>query len=298
MPEALLQSDCPELELITRGKVRDLYAVDDALLFVATDRISAFDVVMANGIPDKGKVLTQLSTFWFELLGEVLPNHLITADIDAMPAAVQKYRDQLAGRSLLVKRLEILPVEAIVRGYITGSGWKEYRRQGTVCNIELPQGLQESDQLDPPLYTPSTKAEQGAHDENIHPDQAAEILGRQTADRVAEAAIALYTRAAAYARGRGVIIADTKFEFGTDAASELVLADEVLTPDSSRFWPAADYAPGRGQASFDKQYVRDYLEGIAFDKTNPVELPAEVVANTRERYIEAFTILTGREPAL
>ncbi|MFW5698812.1 MAG: phosphoribosylaminoimidazolesuccinocarboxamide synthase [Planctomycetota bacterium] len=298
MSNALLESDCPELELITRGKVRDLYAIDDALLFVATDRISAFDVVMANGIPGKGKVLTQLSTFWFELLGEVLPNHLITADIDAMPAAVQAYRDQLAGRSLLVKRLEILPVEAIVRGYITGSGWKEYCRKGTVCDIELPAGLQESDQLDPPLYTPSTKAEQGAHDENIHPDRAAEILGCEKADRVATAAIELYTRAAAYARGRGVIIADTKFEFGVDAAGELVLADEVLTPDSSRFWPAAEYAPGRAQASFDKQYVRDYLESIAFDKTNPVELPAEVVANTRERYVEAFTILTGREPAL
>ena len=299
MSPALLRSDCPDLNLLTRGKVRDLYAIDDEhLLFVASDRISAFDVVMANGIPDKGKILTQLSLFWFDLLKDRCPNHLVTADINAMPAAVQAYRDQLAGRSMLVRRLSILPIEAIVRGYITGSGWKEYRQRQTVCDIPLPAGLEESQQLPEPLFTPSTKAEQGAHDENIHPDQAATIIGAEAAQAMAAAALDLYVSAARYARERGVIIADTKFEFGCAEDGSMVLADEVLTPDSSRFWPAADYAPGRSQASFDKQYVRDHLEEIGFDKTNPATLPEAVVEQTRAKYLEAFRLLTGTQPEL
>ena len=299
MNEALVDSECPDLELLARGKVRDVYAVDEEhLLFVASDRISAFDVVMTNGIPGKGKILTQLSLFWFDLLKDQSPNHLATSNIDEMPASVAQYRDQLEGRSMLVRRLEILPVEAIVRGYITGSGWKEYVKQGTVCEIPLPEGLQESEQLEAPLYTPSTKAEIGDHDENIHPDKAAEILGEERAAAIAERAIALYAAARDYAAERGIIIADTKFEFGVNKAGEIVLADEVLTPDSSRFWPADTYGIGRGQDSFDKQYVRDYLESINFDKTNPVEIPADVVQGTLDKYVEAFRLLTGNEPAL
>jgi len=296
---AVVESNCPDLNLINRGKVRDIYDVDEGhLLFVASDRVSAFDVVMSNGIPGKGKILNQLSLFWFDLLSDLGTNHLAVTDFEAMPESVKAYRDQLEGRSILVRKLEILPVEAIVRGYITGSGWKEYKKQGTVCDIPLPEGLEESEQLPAPLYTPSTKAEQGLHDENIHPDQAAEILGAEQAKAVTDRAIALYVKAAAYAATRGIIIADTKFEFGVDAAGDLVLADEVLTPDSSRFWPADKYATGRGQDSFDKQYVRDYLESIHFDKTNPVEIPGDVVARTLEKYVEAYRLITGEEPAL
>lgn len=298
MTTGLLQSDCPKLDLVARGKVRDLYRIDDDhMLFVATDRISAFDVVMNTPIPGKGKVLTQLSLFWFDLLSSVCPNHLVTGDMAEMPAGVQEYADQLTGRSMLVKSLRILPVEAIVRGYISGSGWKEYNSQGTICGIDIPAGMAESAELAEPLYTPSTKAEIGDHDENIHPDKAAEILGEQ-AQAVAQTAIQIYTTARDYAATKGIIIADTKFEFGVDASGTLVLADEVLTPDSSRFWPANDYAPGRGQDSYDKQYVRDYLESIHFDKQNPVDLPAEVTENTLKKYVEAFVVLTGREPAL
>ena len=299
MDQALTRSECPDLHLLARGKVRDVYALDDeSLLFVATDRISAFDVVMANGIPGKGKILTQLSLFWFDLLGDCCPNHLVTADISAMPAVVQPYADQLAGRSMQVKRLEILPVEAIVRGYITGSGWKEYRAKGTVCDMPLPAGLQESERLAEPLFTPSTKAAQGAHDENIHPDQAADIIGAEHAERVSTLALHLYCRARDYAAERGIIIADTKFEFGVGKDGVVTLADEVLTPDSSRFWPAADYGIGRGQDSFDKQFVRDYLESIDFDKTTPATLPDEVVAGTLEKYREAYRLLTGSEARL
>lgn len=296
---AVVESYCPDLNLINRGKVRDIYDVDEGhLLFVASDRVSAFDVVMSNGIPGKGKILNQLSLFWFDLLSDLGANHLAVTDFEAMPESVKAYRDQLEGRSILVRKLAILPVEAIVRGYITGSGWKEYKKQGTVCDIPLPEGLEESEQLPAPLYTPSTKAEQGLHDENIHPDKAAEILGAEQAKAVTERAIALYVKAAAYAATRGIIIADTKFEFGVDVAGDLVLADEVLTPDSSRFWPADKYATGRGQDSFDKQYVRDYLESIHFDKTNPVEIPGDVVARTLEKYVEAYRLITGEEPAL
>ncbi len=297
---ALVASHCPDLKLIARGKVRDVYAVDERqLLFVASDRISAFDVVMKNGIPGKGKILTQLSLFWFNLLAEVCPNHLITADMSRMPANVQRHRDQLHGRCMLVRRVSILPVEAIVRGYLTGSGLKEYKVKGTVCGLTLPTGLTEASQLPEPLYTPSTKAELGKHDENIHPDQAASIIGQGYADQVRNLAVNLYTKARDYAATRGIIIADTKFEFGTAADRSVVLADEVLTPDSSRFWPAASYKAGVVQDSFDKQYVRNYLESVQFNKNGPgIELPDEVVHHTRSKYVEAFRLLTGHDPDL
>jgi len=298
MTAPLLESRCPGLELVARGKVRDVYRVDDGLIIVATDRISAFDVVMESPIPDKGRILTQLSLFWFNLLGDVCPNHLITANIQRMPAAVRAYTDQLNGRTMYVQGLRILPVEAIVRGYLSGSGWKEYRTTGTVCGIPLPTGLREGDRLQRPLYTPSTKAAIGAHDENIPPEQAAAIIGPHAAE-VARTAVALYTRARDHAAKRGIIIADTKFEFGVDADDRLVLADEVLTPDSSRFWPADRYAPDRAQDSFDKQYLRDYLESIRFDKNGGgITLPSDVVERTRAKYLEAFRIITGREPEL
>jgi len=293
-PAALLTSNCPGLRLLARGKVRDVYEVDQhALLFVATDRISAFDVVMKNGIPDKGRILTHISLYWFQALAHLGPHHLITADINEMPASVRVYSDQLAGRSMLVRRLQIVPVEAIVRGYLSGSGWKEYQASSTVCGIPLPPGLPESAKLEQPLFTPSTKAAIGGHDENISPQQAAALLGESTASDIAHRAIALYTAASGIAAAKGLIIADTKFEFGRDPSGALVLADEALTPDSSRFWPAASYAPGRAQPSFDKQFLRDYLESIHFDKTNPVELPPDVIANTRAKYVEACRVLTG-----
>ncbi|RKP27829.1 phosphoribosylaminoimidazole-succinocarboxamide synthase [Syncephalis pseudoplumigaleata] len=299
MSSPLLQSDCPALKLIARGKVRDLYEVDaTSLLFVATDRVSAFDVVMKNGIPDKGKILTQLSVFWFGLLADVLPSHLITADIDAMPPSVQQYRGQLAGRSLLVRKLTILPIEAIVRGYITGSGWAEYQRKGTVSDIPLPAGLQQCQALATPLFTPSTKAEIGQHDENIHPDKVKEMIGAELTDKVAATAIALYQKAASYARERGIIIVDTKFEFGIDAQGQLTIADEVLTPDSSRFWPLDAYAVGREQESFDKQFVRNYLLDNNFDKQTSVALPDHVIRDTLSKYIDVYTRLTGQQPEL
>jgi len=297
---ALVSSHCPDLKLLARGKVRDVYHLDDQhLLFVATDRISAFDVVMSNGIPGKGKILTQLSQFWFALLASTAPNHLVTCDLAKMPAIVQKYHDQLAGRTMMVRRLSILPVEVIVRGYLTGSGLKEYKAKGTVCGLALPPGLTEASKLPEPLFTPSTKAEMGKHDENIHPDQAAKIIGQGYADQVHNLAITLYSRARDHAATRGIIIADTKFEFGTDASGAIVLADEVLTPDSSRFWPAATYRPGVVQDSFDKQYVRDYLESIKFNKNGPgIDLPEDVIQRTRAKYVEAFRLLTGSDPSL
>jgi len=297
--QALLESQCPELKLLARGKVRDIYAIDDKhLLFVASDRISAFDVVMKTGIPGKGKILTQLSLFWFQLLGDCGSNHVVTADLKRMPEQVRQYANQLDGRSMLVERLKILPIEAIVRGYLSGSGWKEYQASRSVCGIHLPDGLRESDRLEQPLYTPSTKAELGTHDLNIHPDEAAKILGVH-ANAVCDFALRLYQRAREHASKRGIIIADTKFEFGVDAKGEVILADEVLTPDSSRFWPAARYQAGRGQDSFDKQYLRDYLERIHFDKNGAgITLPEDVVRNTVSKYVEAFRLLTGREPVL
>ncbi|KAJ3299645.1 hypothetical protein HK104_007864 [Borealophlyctis nickersoniae] len=296
---ALTQTDCPDLKLLARGKVRDLYDVDEnSLLFVATDRLSAFDVIMKNGIPGKGKILTQISQFWFNLLKDVVPNHIITCNVDEMPAIVQKYRSQIEGRAMLVKKLKILQVEAIVRGYITGSGWKEYQKKGTICDIPLPVGLRESEQLQKPLFTPSTKAELGQHDENIHPSRLPDIVGDRYAKEIEEVAVKVYQKAAQHARDKGIIIADTKFEFGVDVEGNLVLADEVLTPDSSRFWPSDKYVVGQGQPSYDKQYVRDYLESIKFDKSSGVELPQDVVDNTLAKYVEAFTILTGQRPSL
>jgi phosphoribosylaminoimidazole-succinocarboxamide synthase len=277
------------------GKVRDLYAVgQDRLLLVASDRLSAFDVVLPTPIPDKGRVLTGLSRFWFERTADLVPNHLVGVAPEDIPSGRPADADELRGRMMLCRRVDPLPIEVIVRGYLAGSGWKDYGRTGAVCGIPLPAGLRESERLPEPLFTPSTKAEEG-HDENISIDQAAELIGRAAADRVAELAIALYRRGAEIAEPAGVILADTKFEFGIDPATgELLLIDEVMTPDSSRFWDAADYTPGRSQASFDKQYVRDYLETLDWDKTPPgPELPAEVVAGTRARYVEAFERITG-----
>jgi phosphoribosylaminoimidazole-succinocarboxamide synthase len=279
------------------GKVRDLYAVgDDRLLLVASDRLSAFDVVLPTPIPDKGRVLTGLSRFWFARTADLVPNHLVGVAPEEVRGFADRPADadELRGRMMLCRRVEPLPIEVIVRGYLAGSGWKDYGKTGAVCGIPLPAGLRESERLPEPLFTPSTKAEEG-HDENISIDEAAELIGRAAADRVAEIAIALYRRGAEIAEPAGVILADTKFEFGVDPATgELLLIDEVMTPDSSRFWDAADYEPGRSQASFDKQYVRDWLETQAWDKTPPgPELPAEVVAGTRARYVEAFERITG-----
>ncbi|KAJ1998361.1 Bifunctional purine biosynthetic protein ade1, partial [Coemansia thaxteri] len=249
-------------------------------------------------VAGKGKILTQISVFWFEFLKDVVPNHLITADIDQMPASVQQYGDQLRGRSLLVKKVAVLPIEAIVRGYITGSGWKEYQKAGTVCGMKLGEGLRESQKLPAPLFTPSTKADLGDHDENIHPDRCAEIIGEQRAAEMSQNAIALYSKAAEYAASRGIIIADTKFEFGVDAQGRLLLIDEALTPDSSRFWPASAYKVGRPQDSYDKQYLRDYLTSIGFDMQTPIDLPPTVLDNTLKKYIEAYVKLTGNRPDL
>jgi len=297
--DALLTCDLPGLKLLARGKVREVFAVDEQhLLFVASDRISAFDVVMKTGIPGKGRLLTQLSLFWFDLLADVCPHHLVTADIGRMPASVQAHARVLEGRAMLVRKLKILPVEAIVRGYLMGSGLKEYKALGTVCGIKLPSGLQEASRLEAPLYTPSTKAEAGAHDLNIAPEEAARILGPHAAT-VATTAVRLYEKARDHAASRGIIIADTKFEFGVDRSGQVLVADEVLTPDSSRFWPAATWQPGKTQASFDKQYLRDYLEAVRFNKNGPgIELPASVVEQTMAKYAEAFRILTGRDPVL
>ena len=290
---ALTQTECPDLQLLARGKVRDVYEVDDQhLLFVATDRISAFDVVMENGIPGKGILLTQISRFWFEWLGDSVAHHFVTAEVDNMPDVVHPYRDQLKGRSMLVKKLKILPVEAIVRGYITGSGWVSYQKNGTVCGIELPVGLEECEKLPEPLYTPSTKAEIGGHDMNIPPAEAKRILGEAHAKAVEEFSIHLYETARDYAGERGILLADTKFEFGVDDAGAVVLGDEILTPDSSRFWPAEGYEPGHDQPSFDKQFVRNYLLSIDFDKQNPVTLPDLVITRTLEKYQEAYELLT------
>jgi phosphoribosylaminoimidazole-succinocarboxamide synthase len=277
-----------------RGKVRDIYDLGDALLLVATDRLSAFDVVMPTPIPDKGKVLTQLSLFWFDLLRDLVPNHVLSAT--DFPAPFDRYRDELAGRTMLVRKTQPLLIECVVRGYVSGSGWKDYRASGAVCGIALPPGLRESDKLPQPIFTPATKAASG-HDENISFEQAATLVGQELAERVRTISLEIYRRAADYAAPRGILIADTKFEFGLlPNTNELIWIDEALTPDSSRFWPASQYRPGGPQPSFDKQYVRDYLESIHWPKTPPgPELPAEVVAGTRAKYREAYRILAGRE---
>jgi len=289
----LLESDLPGVERIARGKVRDVYGAGDKLLIVATDRISAFDYILATGVPDKGRILTQLSVFWFGFLREVTPTHFLTANVDEYPAPLARYRDQLEGRSMLVRRARMVDVECVARGYLAGSGWKEYRERGTVCGIALPAGLRESDQLPEPIFTPSTKAQTG-HDENISFATCVSLVGEDLATRLRDLTLAIYRRAADYAATRGVIIADTKFEFGF-VGDQLVLADEVLTPDSSRFWPAETWRPGGAQPSYDKQYVRDYLESIRWNKQPPAPaLPPEVAGRTSEKYREAYRALTGR----
>jgi phosphoribosylaminoimidazole-succinocarboxamide synthase len=295
LDSVLLQTDFSDLHLHASGKVRDVYTLDDKqLLFVATDRISAFDYILATGIPHKGQVLTQLSLFWFDFLADIVPNHLITANVDQFPPAAAKYADRLRGRSMLVQRAEMFPVECVVRGYISGSAWKEYKASGSVCGIQLPAGLKESDQLPEPIFTPATKAVTG-HDENISFDAMCDIVGVETASHLRDLTLRVYNKAAAYARRRGIIIADTKFEFGRTAKG-ITLADEVLTPDSSRFWPADKYAPGQSQESFDKQYVRDYLEEIHWNKQPPAPaLPVEVARRTSEKYLEAYVQLTGHK---
>ena len=292
MHQALLQTDLP-LPLTARGKVRDILAVSDReLLFVATDRISAFDHVLGSGIPDKGKVLTQLSLFWFEHLKEIVPNHLITANVAGYPSPLPEYATQLHGRSMLVKRAEMFPVECVVRGYISGSGWKDYQKTGMICGIPLPKGLRESDRLPEPIFTPAAKNNVG-HDENISFEDVIRAVGRETANKLRDLTLAIYAKASAHAESKGLILADTKFEFGViDGA--ITLADEVLTPDSSRYWPADLYSPGGAQPSFDKQYVRDYLESIHWNKQAPApSLPEEVIVNTRAKYLEAYQRITG-----
>jgi phosphoribosylaminoimidazole-succinocarboxamide synthase len=291
----VLQTDFPELELHASGKVRDVYRLDNEhLLFVATDRISAFDYVLATGIPHKGRVLTQISLFWFDFLRDLVPNHLVTADVTRYPATVRNYADLLRGRSMMVVRAEMVPVECVVRGYISGSAWKEYKTNGRVCGIELPAGLKESDQLPEPIFTPATKATTG-HDENIPFAEMARLIGPELSRELRDISLKIYTKASQYARQKGIIIADTKFEFGRTAAG-ITLADEVLTPDSSRFWPADKYQPGKAQESFDKQYVRDYLEEIRWNKQPPAPaLPPEVARKTSEKYVEAYRQLTGRK---
>jgi phosphoribosylaminoimidazole-succinocarboxamide synthase len=281
--------------LLGRGKVRDLYAVGDHLLLVATDRISAFDHVLATGIPGKGKILTQISLFWFDLVADLVPNHLITAKVSEFPASLQPYADQLEGRSMLVKRASMFPVECVVRGYLTGSGWKEYKASQSVCGIPLPEGLKDGSRLPEPLYTPSTKGEPGTHDENISYAATVAAIGEADAAELKRLTLAIYNKATAHAESRGLILADTKFEFGR-TPDGIILADEVLTPDSSRFWEAATWSPGGAQPSFDKQFVRDYLESIHWNKQAPAPgLPDDVVARTQEKYLEAFRRLTGRD---
>ena len=290
----LLESELPGVERIARGKVRDVYALGEHLLIVATDRISAFDYILATGIPDKGKVLTQLSVFWFDYLRDLTPTHFVTARVDEYPDPLPKFRSQLEGRSMLVKRARMIDIECVARGYLSGSGWKEYRERGTVCGIPLPAGLRESDKLPAPIFTPATKAQTG-HDENVSFDRVCAAIGEDLAGRLRDLTLSIYGNAARYAETKGILIADTKFEFGF-VGGELVLADEVLTPDSSRFWPAASYAPGGPQFSFDKQFVRDYLESIRWNKQPPAPaLPAEVAAKTGEKYRQAYRELTGRE---
>jgi phosphoribosylaminoimidazole-succinocarboxamide synthase len=295
MPEnIIIRSNFEDLNLVRRGKVRDVYEIDDKLLIVASDRMSAFDVVMDDPIPDKGKILTAISVFWFDKLKSVVENHIISTDPDEYPEPCRKYKDDLAGRSMLVKKAEPLPVECIVRGYISGSGWNEYKNKGSVCNIPLPRGLKESEILPAPIFTPSTKAEQGTHDENISFEKVMELLGKDTAEKIKDTSLEIYETGRKFAAEKGLIIADTKFEFGF-SGGRLILIDEVLTPDSSRFWPMDSYKPGGAQKSFDKQDLRDFLNGLDWPKTPPPpRLPDEIIRKTREKYIEALERLTGK----
>jgi len=295
LDNVVLRTDYPELELHASGKVRDVYRLDNEhLLFVATDRISAFDYVLATGIPHKGRVLTQISLFWFDFLKDVTANHLVTADVSKYPTNVRSHADELRGRSMMVMRADMFPVECVVRGYLSGSGWKEYKTTGKVCGIQLPPGLKESDQLPEPIFTPATKATTG-HDINISFEEMCKLVDPGLSRQLRDISLKIYKKAADYARQRGIIIADTKFEFG-QTAKGIALADEVLTPDSSRFWPADKYQPGKTQESYDKQYVRDYLEEIRWNKQPPAPaLPPEVARRTSEKYLEAYRQLTGRE---
>ncbi len=303
MPQALLTTDLSPLPLIARGKVRDIYALgpepDSDLLFIATDRISAFDHVLATGIPDKGRILTQISAFWFDFLKDTVPNHLLPHNGPVTDQRLQPFQAQIEGRSMVVRRAEMFPVECVVRAYISGSGWKDYQQTGSICGIPLPPGLRESDRLPEPIFTPAAKISTGGHDENISYQAVERTVGVEIARKLRDLTLAIFTKASAHAASKGLILADTKFEFGLlpdeHGTPRITLCDEVLTPDSSRFWPADQYAPGGPQPSFDKQYVRDYLESIHWNKQAPApSLPPEVAAQTRAKYLEAFTLLTGR----
>jgi phosphoribosylaminoimidazole-succinocarboxamide synthase len=295
MSTALLSTDLGSLPLTARGKVRDIYTLDNReLLFVATDRISAFDHVLAIGIPDKGRILTQLSLFWFDFLKNVVKNHVLAVDTGQFPSILEPYLDQLVGRSMIVRRAQMFPVECVVRAYISGSGWKDYQATGTICGIKLPSGLRESDRLPEPIFTPAAKINTGGHDENISFDDVVSTIGTEYANKLRSLTLDIFDQASRHAESRGLILADTKFEFGL-IDGEIVLADEVLTPDSSRYWPASSYSPGGPQPSFDKQYVRDYLESIRWNKQAPAPgLPQEVVEKTRDKYLEAFKLISGR----
>jgi len=294
MTSALFETDFPGLKLVKRGKVRDMYDLGDAFLMVASDRISAFDVIMPNPIPEKGRILTQISLFWFEMMKDLVPNHLISSSIEDYPSSCKPYADQLAGRSMLVKKADPLSIECVVRGYISGSGWKAYQDSGSVCGIALPAGLKESDRLPEPIFTPSTKEELGLHDINIDFAEAADRIGAELANRVKDLTLAIYQKGSEYANTKGIIIADTKFEFGLHD-NDLILIDEVLTPDSSRFWPKETYQPGGSQKSFDKQYLRDYLISLDWNKQPPAPtLPANVIDDTHAKYLEALKQLTGK----
>jgi len=295
MSNPVVYTNLPDVPLLHRGKVRDIYDLGDSLLIVATDRISAFDVVLPSPIPDKGKILTKLTLFWLNFLKDIVENHLITANIDEYPEVLKKHREVLEGRSMMVKKAKVFPVECIVRGYITGSAMKEYLKTGMVCGIPLPPGLKEADKLPEPIFTPSTKAELGSHDVNITFEEMIKIVGKETAEALKELSLKLYKTASSYAEERGIIIADTKFEFGLHEG-KIILVDEVLTPDSSRFWPKESYEPGKPQISFDKQYIRDWLKNTGWKEgTPPPEIPPEVVEKTREKYLLALKVLTGEE---
>lgn len=298
MEQVVIKTDFPELNLIKRGKVRDIYDLGNNLLIVATDRISAFDVILPDPIPGKGRILTQLSLFWFEVMKPLSPNHLISYNIDDYPSICKPYKEILKGRSMLVKKADPLPIECIVRGYLTGSGWKSYQESGNICGIKLPAGLKESDKLPEPIFTPSTKEEEGGHDINIDFEEAVRRIGKTVAEKVKEISLAIYQKGAELAEEKGIIIADTKFEFGL-MGDNLILIDEILTPDSSRFWPKEAYQPGGPQRSFDKQYVRDYLISINWNKKPPApSLPEDVIKNTRSKYLEALEQLVGRGHAV
>lgn len=297
MEKVITKTEFADLKLFQRGKVRDIYDLDDKLLFVVSDRISAFDVILPNGIPFKGKVLNQISNFWFDFTKDIIRNHVVATDVKDYPAECRPYADDLSGRSVVGKKTKPLPVECVVRGYITGSGWKDYQKSGAICGINLPKGLRESEKLPEPIFTPSTKAEMGVHDENIPFDHVVNVVGAELAGKMRDYTIAVYRTAAEFAEKRGIIIADTKLEFGLDENGELILIDEVLTPDSSRFWDRSQYEVGRSQASFDKQFVRDYLLSLNWDKKPPAPiLPEEIIQGTSRRYLTALKTLAGIEP--